>query len=100
MEQIWKYLEKIAKQSDEDWEIFSSKLSRQEFPKKSLLLKTGQTEKYLSFIEKGIIRFYLPKEENDYQKATVDGNGLNYLWFRIPLQLLFIAWAYISSIKF
>lgn len=65
MEQIRKYLEKVAKQSDEDWEIFSSKLSRQEFPKRSLLLKTGQTEKYLSFIEKGIIRFYLPKEEND-----------------------------------
>ena len=65
MEQIRKYLEKIAKQTDEDWEIFSSKLSRQEFPKKSLLLKTGQTEKHLSFIEKGIIRFYLPKEEND-----------------------------------
>ncbi len=65
MEQIRKYLEKIARQTEEDWEVFSSKLSRQEFPKKSLLLKTGQTEKYLSFIEKGIIRFYLPKEEND-----------------------------------
>jgi CRP-like cAMP-binding protein len=65
MEQIRKYLEKIARQTDEDWEIFSSRLSRQEFPKKTLLLKIGQTEKYLSFIEKGIIRFYLPKEEND-----------------------------------
>lgn len=65
MEQIRKYFKKIAKQTDEDWEFFSSKLSRQEFPKKSLLLKAGQTEKYLSFVEKGIIRFYLPKEEND-----------------------------------
>jgi uncharacterized membrane protein len=36
----------------------------------------------------------------DYQKATFDGNGLKYLWFRIPLQILFIAWTYISSIKF
>ena len=36
----------------------------------------------------------------DYQKASFDGNGLNYLWFRIPLQILFIAWTYISSIKF
>ena len=36
----------------------------------------------------------------DYQKATFNGNGLNYLWFRIPLQILFIAWTYISSIKF
>jgi uncharacterized membrane protein len=36
----------------------------------------------------------------DYQKATFDGSGLSYLWFRIPLQVLFIAWTYISSIKF
>jgi uncharacterized membrane protein len=35
----------------------------------------------------------------DYQKATFDGNGLDYLWFRIPLQFLFIAWMYFSTIK-
>ena len=36
----------------------------------------------------------------DYQKGTYEGNGPNYLWFRIPLQLLFIAWTYLSAIKF
>ena len=36
----------------------------------------------------------------DYQKGTTDGNGLNYLWFRVPLQLLFIVWTYLSSVKF
>ncbi len=35
----------------------------------------------------------------NYQKGTFDGNGLPYLWFRIPLQFLFIAWAYFSSIR-
>ena len=35
----------------------------------------------------------------DYQKGSADGNGLAYLWFRIPLQLLFIVWTYLSSIK-
>jgi uncharacterized membrane protein len=35
----------------------------------------------------------------DYQKATNDGNGLTYLWFRIPLQILFIVWTYLSCIK-
>jgi len=35
----------------------------------------------------------------DYQKATFDGNGINYLWFRIPLQILFIVWTYFSAIK-
>ncbi|MDY0781545.1 hypothetical protein [Tenacibaculum sp. IB213877] len=35
----------------------------------------------------------------DYQKGTFDGSGLSYLWFRIPLQFLFIAWTYFSSIR-
>jgi len=35
----------------------------------------------------------------DYQKATFNGNGLRYLWFRIPLQILFIAWTYFLWIK-
>lgn len=35
----------------------------------------------------------------DYQKATYNGSGINYLWFRIPLQILFIAWTYLSAIK-
>lgn len=35
----------------------------------------------------------------DYQKATFDGSGKNYLWFRIPLQILFIVWIYLSCIK-
>jgi len=30
----------------------------------------------------------------DYQKGTTNGPGLTYLWFRIPLQILFIAWVY------
>lgn len=33
------------------------------------------------------------------QKGTLDGNGLPYLWFRIPLQILFITWTYYSVIK-
>lgn len=67
MEQIRYYFEQAIQQklTEKDWCFFSSKLSRQEFPKNHILLKTGQTEDYLSFIETGIIRFYIPKEEND-----------------------------------
>jgi len=36
----------------------------------------------------------------DYQKGTLNGNGPTYLWFRIPLQIFFIVWTYISSIRF
>jgi uncharacterized membrane protein len=36
----------------------------------------------------------------DFQKGTYDGAGLAYLWFRIPLQILFILWVYFSAIKY
>jgi len=35
----------------------------------------------------------------DYQKATYNGKGLHYLWFRIPMQLLLIIWAYYCAIS-
>ena len=35
----------------------------------------------------------------NYQKGTFDGHGLTYLWFRIPLQFLFISWTYLSAIR-
>jgi uncharacterized membrane protein len=34
----------------------------------------------------------------DYQKGTTDGNGLNYLWFRIPMQLFLIGWVWFFAI--
>lgn len=35
----------------------------------------------------------------DYQSGTLDGPGPRYLWFRVPLQLLFIAWTWLCAIK-
>lgn len=35
----------------------------------------------------------------DYQKGSSDGSGPSYLWFRVPLQLLFIAWTYLAAIS-
>ena len=65
MNQIKEYLEQIVKLSDSDWEIFSSKLKRTEYKKKTTLLKIGKVENHLNFIEKGSIRLYIPKVEND-----------------------------------
>lgn len=65
MNQVREYFEQIVKLSDEDWKVFSSKLKKNNFSKKTILLKTGQIENHLSFIEKGTVRFYIPKEEND-----------------------------------
>lgn len=42
---------------------------------------------------------YAAVKHIDYEKGTFEGNGAGYLWFRVPLQLLFIAWAYFSTVK-
>lgn len=65
MEAIRRQFERIVDLSEDDWHNFSTKLSRQAFAKKAILLRNGQTENYLSFIEKGIIRFYIPGVNND-----------------------------------
>lgn len=36
------------------------------------------------------------REKLDYQTGNYDGPGLKYLWFRVPLQFLFIGWIYIA----
>ena len=65
MNQIREYFEKFVEMSDRDWEIFSSKLKKSEYKKKTTLLEIGSVENHLSFIEKGSIRLFIPKEEND-----------------------------------
>lgn len=65
MNQIRTYFEQMLKMTDEDWLLFSSKLEQRSHPKKAILLKTGQTEKHLSFIQKGSVRLFIPKIEND-----------------------------------
>lgn len=34
----------------------------------------------------------------NYQKGTSDGDGPAYLWFRVPLQIVFIGWVYFFAI--
>lgn len=43
---------------------------------------------------------YAAMHQVNYQKGTLDGEGMIYLWFRIPLQVLFITWVYLSAIHF
>lgn len=65
MQQIREYFNRIAEQSDEDWKFFSARLARVEFPARTVLLNAGRTEQFLSFIEHGIVRFFIPGDEND-----------------------------------
>ena len=34
------------------------------------------------------------------EKGTYDGSGPQYLWFRVPLQVLFIVWVYVSCLMY
>jgi uncharacterized membrane protein len=40
---------------------------------------------------------YAAAKHIDYQKVGDNGKGLYYLWFRIPLQILFIIWTWMST---
>ena len=62
MQQIKAYLDQIATISDEDWDFFTSKLRRRVIPKKENFLKLDDIENYISFIESGVVRLYIPKE--------------------------------------
>jgi hypothetical protein len=70
MQAIREYFEAITPLSDDEWNAFSSKLSRQEFAKKSLILKEGRTEGYLSFIEEGMARFFLSKKRKNLHSTS------------------------------
>ena len=62
MEQIKKYIDQIATISKEDWDFFKSKLHRRTLPKKTIFLKINQIENHISFIESGVVRLFIPKE--------------------------------------
>jgi CRP-like cAMP-binding protein len=75
MNQIREYLEYMTSVSDKDWHIFSSKLTKHVIPPKTVILKTGQIENYLSFMETGIVRYYIPKDDNDLTFAFTFDNS-------------------------
>jgi uncharacterized membrane protein len=41
---------------------------------------------------------YAAIKKVDYEKATYEGKGIGYLWFRVPLQIFFIAWVYYFAV--
>ncbi len=63
MQQIKDYLDQIAKISQSDWVFFTSKLKRRVIPKKTIFLKLHDVENNISFIESGVVRIFIPKED-------------------------------------
>jgi CRP-like cAMP-binding protein len=62
LEQIKTYIDQIATVSKLDWDFFKSKLQRRIIPKKTIFLKINEIENHISFIESGVVRLFLPKE--------------------------------------
>lgn len=62
MEQIKAYLDQVAEISEKDWAFFTSKLQRRVIAKKENFLKVNEIEDHISFIESGVVRLYIPKE--------------------------------------
>ncbi|UCS94618.1 Crp/Fnr family transcriptional regulator [Echinicola marina] len=65
MEKIRDVFEQQVAMSDHDWEIFSSYLLQTNYAKQETILNLGAVENYLSFIATGIIRYYIPGEEQE-----------------------------------
>ncbi|MDP5106773.1 MAG: Crp/Fnr family transcriptional regulator [Polaribacter sp.] len=63
MQQIKTYLDQIATISDLDWDFFYSKLQRRVIKKKAVFLKINEIENHISFIESGVVRLFIPKED-------------------------------------
>lgn len=51
--------------TDENWEIYSGKNVRKEYKKKDLILKEGEVENYLSFVEEGAARLFFVKQNKE-----------------------------------
>ena len=69
------YLEKSLIINDSDWDFFTSKLKSRSVKKRTRLLELGAIEKHISFLDKGIVRFFIPND--DKEKETTFGFCFN-----------------------
>ncbi|MBO9728112.1 MAG: Crp/Fnr family transcriptional regulator [Chitinophaga sp.] len=65
MQQMHELLRKQVDISDEDWQLFSSRFEQKIYPPKTFYLKAGETENYLTFVDSGLLRFYVEDKEGN-----------------------------------
>ncbi len=65
MDELKRFIDSITPTNKLGWDFFSSKFERRTYKKKTILLRKGKIENYLSFIKQGAVRLYIPKEDND-----------------------------------
>lgn len=59
------FLEQFFPLSDTDWLVFEANLISRTFSKNEIFLEVGQVENYVSFIEQGIVRYFIELEEKE-----------------------------------
>lgn len=72
MDEIYLYLQTHFGITYKDWEIIASKMYIEKFKKKEIILQPGGQEEHLSFLSKGVLRFFIPTEENKETDITYD----------------------------
>lgn len=60
MGHIKEYYERIVQLQESEWKFISSHFDRKLYAKNQIITHEGETESYLSFIETGIVRSYIP----------------------------------------
>lgn len=61
--------------SENDWNFFASKLVREQWPKKKPILQQGEIEGFISFVESGIVRQFIPHQNKEITFGFVFPNG-------------------------
>jgi CRP-like cAMP-binding protein len=75
MDALFKQLEALGAYGENDRTAFKAFLHHATFEKGAMLLKPGQTEQYLYFLEKGMLRFFVEQEEKEITfDFTLPGN--------------------------
>jgi len=62
---IKEYIEQLTTLSEQEWQLIASYFEKRILPKRTQLVRLGETDRYLSFIEKGVIRTYIPGDNNE-----------------------------------
>lgn len=65
MGHIREYYERIVRLKDAEWEFISSCFHRKEYVKGETITAAGTVENFLSFIETGLVRYYIPNAKTD-----------------------------------
>ncbi|PID92403.1 MAG: CarD family transcriptional regulator [Bacteroidetes bacterium] len=65
MDAIKRFIDNMTPMGESGWVFFSSRFIEERYKKRSVLLRVGETENYLSFIKRGAVRLYIPKEDRD-----------------------------------